>query len=193
MVLSNPGTQYMFVVIAGIAQEPVSMTPRLTAETFCFAPAQTLASPSTVRWSSAVDSAIELACTGVAHKARPNISGRCETLIRGAVGTFFGTSRCPRAVHARVPSTAASGTAHRCRPDGDTVAHRLHVPVQVRCKSRKARENARDHRRTRLVNQRRSARRPDKVDQMSRGSCLPATTHLGYTPCEHCFELEPAP
>ena len=32
------------------------MTPRLTAETFCFAPAQTLASPSTVRWSSAVDS-----------------------------------------------------------------------------------------------------------------------------------------
>ena len=41
-------------LIAGIAQEPVSMTPRLTAETFCFAPAQTLASPSTVRWSSAV-------------------------------------------------------------------------------------------------------------------------------------------
>ena len=32
------------------------MAPRLTAETFCFAPAQTLASPSTVsvRWSSAV-------------------------------------------------------------------------------------------------------------------------------------------
>ena len=32
MVLSNPGTQYMSLS-AGIAQEPVSMTPRLTAET----------------------------------------------------------------------------------------------------------------------------------------------------------------
>ena len=51
------------------------MTPRLTAETFCFAPAQTLASPSRVRWSSAVDSTIELACTGVAHKARAALSG----------------------------------------------------------------------------------------------------------------------
>ena len=37
MVLSNPGTQYMSLS-AGIAQEPVSMTHRLTAETFCFAP-----------------------------------------------------------------------------------------------------------------------------------------------------------
>ena len=48
------------------------MTLRLTAETFCFAPAQTLASSSTVRWlvASAVDSTIELACTGVTHKAR---------------------------------------------------------------------------------------------------------------------------
>ena len=69
MALSNSGTQRMSLS-AGIAQEPVSMTPRLTAETFCFAPAQTLASPSTVRWSSAIDSTIELACTGVAHKAR---------------------------------------------------------------------------------------------------------------------------
>ena len=33
------------------------------------------ASPSTVRWSSAVDSTIELACTGVAHKARAALSG----------------------------------------------------------------------------------------------------------------------
>ena len=74
MVLSNPGTQYMSLS-AGIAQEPVSMTPKLTVETFCFAPAQTLASPSTVRWSSAVDSTIELACTGVAHKARAALSG----------------------------------------------------------------------------------------------------------------------
>ena len=55
------------------------MTPRLMTETFCFAPAQTLASPSTVRWSLAVDSTIELACTGapgVAHmrKARAALS-----------------------------------------------------------------------------------------------------------------------
>ena len=73
MVLSNPGTQHMSLS-AGIAQEPVSMTPRLTAETFCFAPAQTLASLSTVRWSSAVDSTIELACTGVASPAAGRFS-----------------------------------------------------------------------------------------------------------------------
>ena len=36
---------------------------------------QTFASPSRVRWSSAVDSTIELACTGVAHKARAALSG----------------------------------------------------------------------------------------------------------------------
>ena len=36
---------------------------------------QTFASPSTVRWSSAVDSTIELACTGVTHKARAALSG----------------------------------------------------------------------------------------------------------------------
>ena len=49
----------------------MSMTPRLTVETFCFAPAQlaqTLASPSTVRWSLAVDSTIDRA--GV-HRRRP--------------------------------------------------------------------------------------------------------------------------
>ena len=74
MVLSNPGNDHVSG-IAGIAQEPVSMTPRLMAETFCFAPAQTLASPSRVRWSSAVDSTIELACTGVTHKARAALSG----------------------------------------------------------------------------------------------------------------------
>ena len=52
------------------------MTPRLTAETlFCFAPAQTLASPSTLdgkvvvgRTLTFVNSTIELACTGIAHK-----------------------------------------------------------------------------------------------------------------------------
>ena len=59
------------------------MTPRLTAETFCFAPAQTLASPSTVRWSSAVPvdhSTIELACTGVAH-ATPHDKRQGRTVL----------------------------------------------------------------------------------------------------------------
>ena len=55
------------------------MTPRLTAVTFRFAPAQTLATVTAVdgkvRWSSAVDSTIELACTGVFHKARAALSG----------------------------------------------------------------------------------------------------------------------
>ena len=78
MVLSNPGTQHMSLS-AGIAQEPVRpydpQEAKLTAETFCFAPAQTLASPSRVRWSSAVDSTIKPACTGVAHKARAALSG----------------------------------------------------------------------------------------------------------------------
>ena len=82
MVLSNPGTQYMSLS-AGIAQEPVSMTPRLMAETFCFAPAQTLASPSRVRWPSAVDSTIELACT-IAHRLsckKPYTSGSLSLLF----------------------------------------------------------------------------------------------------------------
>ena len=38
-------------------------------------PRQQLASPSRVRWLSAVDSAVELACTGLAHKARAALSG----------------------------------------------------------------------------------------------------------------------
>ena len=35
---------------------------------------QTLASPSRVRWSSAVDDAVELVCTGLTHKARALIN-----------------------------------------------------------------------------------------------------------------------
>ena len=99
MVLSNPGTQHMSLS-AGIAQEPVSMTPRLMAETFCFAPAQTLASPSRVRWSSAVDSTIELAGTGVAHKARAALSGlSVEAAAWPLVPRVFAH---PRAADARV-------------------------------------------------------------------------------------------
>ena len=74
MVLSNPGTQNI-PLSAGIAQEPVPMASRLMAETFGFAPAQTAASSWTARRSSVVVVAIDLACAGVAHKARGALSG----------------------------------------------------------------------------------------------------------------------
>ena len=45
---------------------------------------------------------------------------------------------------------------------------------------------------SRLVNPCRSARRTGKVDEISRGLCLPAPTHLVLTPYEHLLELEPA-
>ena len=78
------------------------MTPRLTAETFCFAPAQTFASPSrvSVRWWMAVDSTIELVCTGVAHKApeQPSLAS-----VGGAGGMAAGAAFAPpRAADARV-------------------------------------------------------------------------------------------
>merc|ERR1711924_100482 len=38
-----------------------------------------------------------------------------------------------------------------------------------------------------LVNLRRLARRTDKLDQMSRGLCLPAATHLGIASGFGCF------
>ena len=51
---------------------------------------QTLASPSTVRWvrwSSAVDSAVEMMCTGLTHKARAALSG-----LRVGVGMSAGAA-----------------------------------------------------------------------------------------------------
>ena len=87
--------------------------------------------------------------------------------IRAQVGTHFVTSRWPRAVHARVPATAASASACPCRLDGCSHTCRVRAPVQVRLKSRKAFEHRRYHRRELLVNRRRSSRRTDKVDQMS--------------------------
>ena len=105
-----PGTQHMSLS-AGIAQEPVSMTPRLTAETFCFAPAQTLASPSTVRWSSAVDSTIKLACTGVAHKARAvlsSLSGQRHVAAGAAFGGQRASVEC---------GTSAPSDQHLFQPD----------------------------------------------------------------------------
>ena len=73
------------------------------------------------------------------------------------------------------------------------VARRLHVAVKTRCEKLEALELSRYLRLTLLVNLRRLARRTDKLDQMSRGLCLPAATHLGMTSGEHLFDLEPAP
>ena len=74
MALRNPGTQHMSLS-AGIAQEPAPMTSRLMAQLFSFASASTAASSWTARMSSVVVDAIELACAGVAHKARAALSG----------------------------------------------------------------------------------------------------------------------
>ena len=81
MVLSNLNTQYTSLSV-GIAQEPVSMTSRAQAATTRdkSGAAQTICVTvdGTVRGglrTSAVDSTIELVCTGVAHKARAALSG----------------------------------------------------------------------------------------------------------------------
>ena len=105
---------------------------------------------------------------------------------------FFGRSGRPRDVHARVPSTAASGTARPCRVDGDTVAYRLRVPIQVRSISRNAFEHSRYRRPTLLVNLLRSSHRAGKVEQMSRALALVALMHLSSMPSEHPFMLDVA-
>ena len=72
------------------------------------------------------------------------------------------------------------------------VALRLHVAVKVRSRTRKAFERERYHRPERLVNRRRSARRSNKVDEMSGALRLSATTHLVMTSGKPLLELEPA-
>ena len=69
MALCNPGNQYI-PLIAGIAQEAAPVTYRLMAEDVGSALSRTLASPPTVRWSSADDAAIEPTCSGLAHSAQ---------------------------------------------------------------------------------------------------------------------------
>ena len=64
------------------------------------------------------------------------------------------------------------------------------MPVKTACKTRNALERGRYLRKTALVNLRRSARRTDKLHQMSRGLCLPAATHLGITSGKHLLDLE---
>ena len=113
-------------------------------------------------------------------------------VLRGPTGTQNGTSRWTDDAHARVPSKAACVAARPSRPDGDTLAHRLRVPIQVRCKTREALKHSRYLRAALLVNVRRLARRTDKLDQVSRGLCPMAATHLALTFAEHLFEVEPS-
>ena len=115
------------------------------------------------------------------------------TWLGGLVGTKFGNSRCRATLWTHVPPDAASGTARPCRLDGDMVARRLHVAVKTRCEKLEALELSRYLRLTLLVNLRRLARRTDKLDQMSRGLCLPAATHLGIASGKYLFDLEPTP
>ena len=68
-----------------------------------------------------------------------------------------------------------------------------HVPVKTRCEKLEASKHSRYMRLTLLVNLRRLARRTDRLDQMSRGLCLPAATHLGIASGKHLFDLEPTP
>ena len=89
------------------------MTPRLTAETFCFAPAQTLAIDIGVTVDGKVVVGRQLhhqagvPCTGVAHKARAALSGlRAQW---AAASCFMGPRRC------RI--RAASSAGRRGRPE----------------------------------------------------------------------------
>ena len=71
------------------------------------------------------------------------------------------------------------------------LARRDHVPKQTRFESRNALKHSRYMRFTRHTNHRRQARRAGKVDQVTRGVCLPAATHLAFTSGEPLFHLEP--
>ena len=70
------------------------------------------------------------------------------------------------------------------------VARRLHVPVKTRHEKLEAFKHSRYMRLTLLVNLRKVARRTDKVDQLTRGLCPPAATHLGISSGKHLFDLE---
>ena len=74
MVPVERHTQCMSLSVP-FTREPWRMSCGLTAETFCFAPAQTPASSWTARLPSVVVDAVELACAGIAHKARGALSG----------------------------------------------------------------------------------------------------------------------
>ena len=134
---------------------------------------------------------IQHSATGNTRRSTPRSS--LSRLVGGLVGTNIGTSRCRATLFAPVPLDAASVTAQPCRLDGHMVARRLQVPVKTRCEKLEALKPSRYLRVTLLVNLRTTARRTDKLDQMSRGLCLPAATHLGIASGKHLFDLEPAP
>ena len=69
---------------------------------------------------------------------------------------------------------------------------RLHVVVKERRQSRKAPERERYMRLERLVNLGALRVEPAEVDQVSRGLCPMAATHLALTYAEHLFEVEPS-
>ena len=121
---------------------------------------------------------------------KPPSGGQKLPEIEGAAGTNLAASRRARDVHVCVPSTAASDMAQRNRLDGYVAAHRRYIPVQVRCKTRKALKLSRYMRRTALGNLGRSAHLAGKVEQMSHTLALVALTHLRYMHNEHPFMLE---
>ena len=72
------------------------------------------------------------------------------------------------------------------------LARRVHVPIQTRFESRNALKHSSMYLRiTRHTNHRRQARRAGKVDQVTRGVCPPAATHLAFTSDEPLLHLEP--
>ena len=71
------------------------------------------------------------------------------------------------------------------------LAHRVHIPKQTRFESHNALKHSMYLRITRHTNHRRQARRAGKVDQVTRGVCLPAATHLAFISGEPLLHLEP--
>lgn len=61
-----------------------------------------------------------------------NVDPRPFSSVRAQVEIHFGPSRWLRALWTPVPSTAASGSAHQCRLDGDMAARLLHVAEKTR-------------------------------------------------------------
>ena len=115
-----------------------------------------------------------------------------SSVIRGATGTFYSTSRWPRPSKPRVPFAAGCVTARPSRLDGSLRTRRLQGPIKTRCKTREAFEHIRYMRVMRLVNQCRLSRQTNEVDEKSCALRLLAATHRGLTSGEHLLELEPA-
>ena len=80
--------------------------------------------------------------------------------LRGLTGNFLLPLRRPSRVFARVPAIRPCLARSLPHLHGHMLTLRLHVPIQVRCRSRNAFENGRDRGKTHLrnvVDSRRSA------------------------------------